>query len=150
MHIERSTEDQIPLINSIIDRSKRYWDYIEAYLQAAIPLIQIDISWLQKHLGYSIFDNNELVGFLGVEQEENTWTLDHLWVAPHKIRCGLGKKAIDFIVSEAQKFHIAKIFLLPDPPAEGFYLRLGAQLTGKVVQSRVKDGPLFHEMVFAI
>lgn len=150
MHIERSTDDQIPLINSIIERSKRYWNYSESYLEAAIPLIQIDINWLKRHLGYSIFDDNELVGFLGVEQGQGVWTLDHLWVSPNKIRCGLGKKAIDFIISEAQKFHVTKIYLLPDPPAEGFYLRQGAQQTGKVVQSRVKDGPLFNEMVFEL
>jgi len=150
MHIERSTEEEIPLINSIIESSKRYWDYSESYLQAAIPLIQIDASWLQERLGYSIFDSKELIGFLGVEEEHGSWTLEHLWVSPNRIRSGVGRMAIDFIMKEAKMFDVAMIYLLPDPPAEGFYLRQGARLTGKVVQSRVKDGPLFHQMVFKI
>ena len=32
---------------------------------------------------------------------------------------------------------------LPDPPAEGFYLRLGFVGTGERVPSRVPGGPLF-------
>ena len=150
MGIELSTEQEVTRLNSIIERSKRYWDYSEAYLEAAIPLIQIDARWLQENRGYSIFEENELIGFLGVVQDKDFWTLDHLWISPSKIRTGIGRQAVDFMVKEAQKFHITKIFLLPDPPAEGFYLRQGARRTGKLVQSRVKDGPMFHEMVFEI
>lgn len=150
MHIDLSSEKEVASINAVIDRSKRYWNYSEAYLTAAIPLIQIDPTWLHMHRGYSIYEEDELVGFLGVEQEQNYWTLDHLWISPHKIRTGVGRKGVNFILSEARKFNIAKIFLLPDPPAEGFYSRLGAVRTGKVVQSRVHDGPLFHEMVFEL
>lgn len=148
--IDLSNEQDISLINSIIECSKRYWDYSEDYLKAAIPLIQIDAKWLHKNRGYSIFDDDELVGFLGVQQDKDSWVLDHLWISPGKIRTGLGSKAVDFIVREAQKANITKILLLPDPLSEGFYLRKGAHHTGKVVQSRVKEGPLFQEMVFEI
>lgn len=33
--------------------------------------------------------------------------------------------------------------MLPDPPSEGFYLRMGFEDSGKRVPSRVPGGPLF-------
>lgn len=140
---------EIHRINKIISESKSVWGYDEEYLKAAIPLIQIDSNWISKNKAYSIYDD-ELVGFLGIEVSESSWHLEHLWITPSKMRSGLGKYAVQFMLSEAKTAGIKSIYLFPDPPVEGFYSKVGADFTGKHVPSRIHCGPLFNEMVFRI
>jgi len=54
---------------------------------------------------------------------------------PTRCRCGVLESAV-------QQRH-RRQRSLPDPPAEGFYSRLGFVGTGEQVPSRVHGGPLF-------
>jgi N-acetylglutamate synthase-like GNAT family acetyltransferase len=148
MEIKKTNSNDITYINLLISRSKSYWNYDPDYLKASLPLIQISEIWLQQHAGFTLYNNCKILGFLGVEKFDNFWKLEHLWIDPEKINQGYGRKAIQYLCCLAMEQKIAKILLLPDPPAEKFYSRLGAQLTGVKVSSRIVNGPVFHEMVF--
>ncbi len=142
--------EELARINSLIAAAKGHWNYDPEYLSAALPLLRIGREWLEKHEGYSIFWKGELAGFMGLEEEGDQWLLEHLWIDPAAIGQGLGRAAMDFALRLARSKGTRAIRLWPDPPAEGFYVRMGARFTGKNVPSRVASGPLFHEMVFEI
>lgn len=150
MEIKKTAYHELFQLNELISRSKSFWDYDQDYLKAAIPLIAITESWLQQNEGYTLYDQNEILGFLGIKTFENFWELEHLWIDPKKIRKGYGQTAINHLCTIALAKNIKMISLLPDPPAEKFYLKLGATFTGKKVSSRVLNGPVFHEMVFKL
>lgn len=150
MEIKKTNASEIIVINQLISRSKSYWNYNSDYLKAAIPLIQITESWLQQHEGYTLSDNEEVIGFLGIEKFDNFWKLEHLWIDTVRIRQGYGRSAIEYLFSIAKEQNIKFINLFPDPPAEKFYLNLGAKLTGKKTPSRIPNGPIFHEMIFIL
>jgi hypothetical protein len=57
---------------------------------------------------------------------------------------------MDWLLVFAKQKRCSEIRLLPDPPAEGFYQKMGAQFSGKKVQSRVEAGPLFQEMIITL
>lgn len=146
MKISKSNDEEIPRINAIIAASKSIWKYDERYLKAAIPLLLINKDWISQHAGYSLYED-DLEGFMGIEAIDDHWHLEHLWIAPNSMRKGLGRKAIDYARELARNAGIQEIYLFPDPPAEGFYEKLGAIYTGKIVPSRVECGPTFREMV---
>ncbi len=147
MQIARSKIQDLSELNKIVVASKSFWKYDENYLKTAIPLILITKDWLDKNEGYSIF-TDDLAGFMGFEISNLTLKLEHLWIHPSKMKQGLGKSAIKFLLELTRSRGLQRITLLPDPPAEGFYSHLGATFTGTVVQSRVAGGPLFKEMIF--
>ncbi len=150
VRIQKTTKEELSILNAIISRSKSFWNYDEAYLKEAIPLIQITESWIDQHEGYSIYCDQILCGFMGIEKLETHWKLEHLWIDPVKIKQGLGAKALSYLLKIAKDQNIKIIYLLPDPPAEGFYKKLGAQFTGKTIHSRVINGPSFREMQFIL
>lgn len=149
IRIEKSKVSDIPAINAVIKASKSYWPYDPKYVEEALKLLCIDTQWLDNHLGYTIFCDH-VCGFMGVEIHEVQWHLEHLWINPSHIRRGLGRLAVNRLLQEADKAGIHKITLLPDPPAEDFYLKLGAEFTDKKYPSRIVGGPLFQEMQFRL
>jgi GNAT superfamily N-acetyltransferase len=150
MEIKKTNLKDLLEINQLISDSKSFWNYDKEYLNSAIPLIQVSKAWLQEFEGYTLYDSKDICGFLGFEFKEGKCKLEHLWVKVEKIRKGLGSKAIIFMLEKARKRNIQNIYVFPDPPAEGFYLKLGAKYTNVVVTSRVTNGPEYREMVFQI
>lgn len=148
MDIRQTQSNEIPVINQLIAASKSYWPYPESYLQAALPLLRIDENWLKTNLAFTLLDNDNVIGFLGLETEKDHWHLEHLWITPNTIKQGYGRQAITFLKQLAKDHSINTVSLFPDPPAEGFYERQGARFSGRNVPSRIPGGPTFQEMHF--
>ena len=68
---------------------------------------------------------------------------------PTCLKMGIGKNAIYFILKKYSELNVDKLFIFPDPPAEGFYLKCGARFTGEKFPSRVENGPEFSKMVLS-
>jgi ribosomal protein S18 acetylase RimI-like enzyme len=131
-------------VNRLISRSKAYWDWPEEYLSHAIPLHQITPGYLtSSHCFEVVAPRGELVAFLSVSEGDDKVVIDNLWVAPEYIGRGIGKAAIRFVFKLARESGWTNVWVLPDPPAEGFYKALGFSDTGERVASRVTGGPVF-------
>lgn len=129
-------------INDLIKRSKSHWDYHPDYLEAAIKLIKVDQDYLNKYPCFEIHnDKDELVCFCSMKGD----VLENLWVDPRHIKQGAGTFALGKIKSFAQGQGIKTMWVLPDPPAEEFYLKKGFQDSGESVPSRIANGPIFKK-----
>jgi GNAT superfamily N-acetyltransferase len=69
--------------------------------------------------------------------------LDNLWVTPEQIGKGIGRRACERVFQLAREQGRPELWVLPDPPAEGFYVKMGFSDTGERVPSRVPGGPIF-------
>jgi predicted N-acetyltransferase YhbS len=69
--------------------------------------------------------------------------LDNLWVTPDLIGNGIGRRVCEHVFRLAREQGWTQLWVLPDPPAEGFYLKTGFFDTGERVSSRMPGGPLF-------
>jgi hypothetical protein len=148
-----ATPRYVEAINSVIQASKSFWDYEYCYLQAAIPLLLIDVPYFERNLGWLIVSdiNKEgVLGFMGAKIEGNHCHLEHLWISPGMIKKGLGTLAVEFLLKEMKNRGVQEVRVLPDPPAEVFYFKLGAIFTGSSSPSRIPCGPTFREMAFQI
>ncbi len=142
---------EIPQVNNLIMRSKAHWQYDPRYLAASREFLVITEEWLTQNFGYCITDETErIVGFIGIEPSEQQCYLEHLWIDPPFIGKGFGHQTMDWLLLFAKQKGFSEIRLLPDPPAEGFYQKMGARFSGKKVQSRVDAGPLFQEMIITL
>jgi GNAT superfamily N-acetyltransferase len=143
--IAHVNQRDLPTINSLIERSKKHWAYTAEYLEQAIPLLRIDERYLADNLCWKLVDDqHRIAGFASVV-EKPALLLDHLWINPDRLGEGLGTMAIQHIQKIAADFHWADISVFPEPPSEGFYVRLGFIDTGVRVASRVSGGPVFSK-----
>ena len=139
-------------VNRLIAHSKAYWDWPEEYLSRAIPLHQVTSSYLSANRCFEVVtQHGALAAFLSLIESEGRVTIDNLWVAPAHIRRGIGTRALHFVFDLARAQDWPQLWVLPDPPAEGFYRAFGFADTGERVPSRVPGGPVFsvHSILIA-
>lgn len=137
-------------INNLIMLSKSYWQWPEPYLEKAIPLHRITHEYIRQNSCFEVITSSlETVAFFSIKAEESSALLDNLWVLPDKIGTGIGKQACDYIISLSRTNKWDKIIVLPDPPSEQFYVKMGFVSTDETVKSRVVDGPVYtiHQMI---
>lgn len=144
---EASLED----VNHLIARSKAYWDWPEEYLSRAIPLHKITFSYLRSNRCFEVVTKSgDLVAFLSLTDDGVKVVIDNLWVAPEHIGRGIGRAAVHFVFELARACGWRQLWVLPDPPAEGFYKAIGFSDTGERVPSRVSGGPVFSVYCVAV
>jgi GNAT superfamily N-acetyltransferase len=137
-------EESVPAINALITRSKGYWTWPVGYLEQALALLTIDVDYLRTHQSFEVLDaRSDLVSFVAIAVLDPSVVLDHLWVTPERIGRGIGRRACEYVIQFARDHQWSELSVLPDPPSERFYLRMGFENSGKRVPSRVRGGPRF-------
>jgi GNAT superfamily N-acetyltransferase len=140
----RAREQSLEDINQLIARSRAHWRWPEGYLEAALPWHQIDSAYLRNHHCFEAVDSQvRLVAFFSIVAGERV-VLDNLWVTPELIGSGIGRLACLHVLRLAHEQGWTDLWVMPDPPAEGFYRKMGFTDTGERVPSRVPNGPVFH------
>ena len=137
-------EKSLARINDLIVRSKSYWNWPTDYLKQALPLHEIDFSYLRSNQCFELLDvTDQLAAFLAVAISDTRVVLDNLWVRPDLIGKGVGRRACEHVFRLASEHHWTELWVVPDHPAIGFYEKMGFSDTGERVPSRVPGGPVF-------
>jgi GNAT superfamily N-acetyltransferase len=131
-------------INGLISRSRAHWTWPEGYLEKALPLHTISSAYLRSNYCFEVLDaHDKLIAFFSIVVGSARVVLDNLWVTPEQIGKGIGRRACEYVFRLAPERGWAEVWVIPDPPAEGFYGKLGFSDTGERVPSRVPGGPIF-------
>jgi GNAT superfamily N-acetyltransferase len=113
---------------------KRHWGYPEAWLEAWRGQLTFTPDYLAAHPVFCAEDETgRTVGFYALERDNDVVRLEHLWLAPSIIGCGLGRQLFDHAVRTAGTLGAAELLIESDPNAEGFYLHMGAERVGEIV-----------------
>jgi len=137
-------ERNLAQINALIAASKTLWAWPEGYLESALPLHRLGQAYLQTNPCYEVLDaQGNLVAFFAIEAGDARVVLDNLWISPQMIGRGIGRQACHYSFDLVTRLGWTQLWVLPDPPAEGFYLKLGFANTGERVSSRVTGGPVY-------
>jgi GNAT superfamily N-acetyltransferase len=142
--IIHAREESLADINGLSKRSKAHWSWPEGYLDKALPLQKISPAYVRSNHCFEVLDaRDRLIAFFAVAVSDARVLLDNLWVTPNLIGNGIGRRACEHVFRLAREQGCTQLWVLPDPPAEGFYLKMGFIDTGERVSSRVPGGPLF-------
>jgi GNAT superfamily N-acetyltransferase len=107
-------------------------------------LHRLDGAYLRDNHCHEVRDRQgQLVAFVAVVEGDARVLLDNLWVTPELIGRGIGRFACEHLLTLARRQGWNTLWVLPDPPAAGFYLKVGFSDTGERVASRVQGGPVF-------
>lgn len=147
---EKADPNSYPDLNRLSLQSRNVWagtpGYFEGYLEQSRNLIDITSDYIQKNIvcvGYAGNLHKQIFGFFAFKIEENQKKiLDHFWIDPHFMKKGLGQKMFQQALYVAKLHQWDSFELYSDPPAEGFYLKMGAKKIGEV-PSRISGGPIF-------
>ncbi|KZE46356.1 N-acetylglutamate synthase [Brevibacillus parabrevis] len=137
MQIRKAYVNEAAALSELCFRSKAYWGYSDEFMETCRDDLTVTADYISTGLVYVLEEDNELRGFMGLEQEEQTgsWLLKDLFVDPDSIGKGYGKLLWGHMLGLARELGIENISIHSDPHAEPFYVARGARRIGEVVSS---------------
>jgi GNAT superfamily N-acetyltransferase len=119
--------DEADALTDLCRAAKRHWGYPEEWMAEWNEDLRVTPEAIRGQVIRVGEYGGERAGFFGLRlDEEGVWHLEHLWVAPGKIRRGLGQILFAAAVAEARERGIRELRIKSDPNAEPFYLKMGA------------------------
>jgi GNAT superfamily N-acetyltransferase len=130
-HLARIAPDQQAAINALILRSKAHWGYGAEMMDAMARVLRVDAEAASQGRAIASWFDEKPVGVVQISAPyENARgravELDLLFIAPDAIGTGLGRQLYRWALDQARAADAARLDILSDPFARGFYTAMGA------------------------
>lgn len=122
--IQKATAADIPQLNKISWASKSYWNYPTGWMERWREGLMLQKEQLETSSVFKIWDDQEIFGFCLINEEEEYYEVEHLWILPAYIGKGYGKQLLEESLKRAV-VNNKPIQVEADPNAEAFYARRG-------------------------
>jgi GNAT superfamily N-acetyltransferase len=130
--LRAARRDEARLLSDLALRSKGYWGYDRAFLDACRAELTITPEEVESQWITVAERDGQVVGFYALAGKPPRGTLEDLFVAPDCIGTGVGRALWEHAIAVARKLEFERITLEADPGAEPFYLAMGARRIGSV------------------
>jgi ribosomal protein S18 acetylase RimI-like enzyme len=145
--IVRARPEDAETLTEIAHAAKRYWGYPEKWIAAWRDVLTMQPEFVAANISYCAVEQDRIVGFYILTQEEDGIHLDHLWILPAAMGRGIGRGLFEHAVLETRNLGFDSINIEADPNAEGFYKRMAAIRVGtsvREVEGEPRELPLMQ------
>ena len=130
MFLRAAQASEFPALSALCLRSKGYWGYDAAFLEACRPVLTLHPEELgSSHLAVAE-DGGEVIGLVQVTIKGGEAELAKLFVEPGAIGRGAGKRLYHWALEKSEALGARSLRIEADPGALPFYQRMGAVLEG--------------------
>ena len=130
--IRRASSEDAASLTAIAHEAKRHWGYPEHWITHWESDLTISPEYIEINQAYVAEDDGQALGFYTLLLKGDKAELDHMWVKPEHMGPGVGRQLFIHAMRTAASKDIAKVEILSDPNAEGFYKKMGAYREGEV------------------
>ena len=130
--IRRAAPEDAARLTAIARAAKAHWRYPAAWLAAWEPALTITPDYLGRAIVFVSTRGGTPIGFYAIEQREDRWSLEHMWVEPGEHGRGAGRRLFAHALDTIRAMRPGVLIIEADPFAAGFYVRMGARQTGTV------------------
>ncbi len=130
MIIRPARRDELKELSELCLRSKAWWGYDEAFIEACREELSLSASDLNKTPVAVIELDGEAKGVAQVDVKGDWADLDKLFIDPSAIGTGAGRKLWDWSVATAREGGASKLNIVADPGAAALYEHMGAVPVG--------------------
>jgi GNAT superfamily N-acetyltransferase len=130
LRVRLARVEEAPALSELCVRSKAVWGYDEAFMALARGALEVRPEQIAAgDVWVATAADGGVAGIvaLGPGEEPDTLDLDKLFVEPQRIRTGVGRVLLARAIIEARRRGAARLTILADPYAAGFYERNGAR-----------------------
>lgn len=122
--IKKAVIKDLPILNTISVASKMHWNYPPAWMEKWIDGLMLKAQDLEEQEIYTLVLSDSIIGFCAMQELEEVYEVNHLWVLPEHIGKGYGKHLLLETMKKVVKKEKA-IIVEADPNAEAFYFKQG-------------------------
>jgi N-acetylglutamate synthase-like GNAT family acetyltransferase len=131
MPFRKARPDKAESLTHLVMEAKAHWGYSTEQLRAWRPDLAVTAEQLQSQPAF-VLETDGVVGFYSLRVVDGACELDNLWVVPHQVGHGHGRKLLAHAVAVARSMGLRELLIDADPHAEAFYARCGAIVFGAV------------------
>jgi GNAT superfamily N-acetyltransferase len=139
MEIRRARADEAEQLTALSIRSKAYWGYAAAFIEACVPVLTISSARLAAEAFFVLEEGGQVVGYAGLSIDGADAELTSLFVEPWAIGRGYGKQLWQHATAAARKLGATCMRIEADPFAEAFYRAMGAERIGNAPSDAIPD-----------
>ncbi len=126
-----ATVDDLEKINDLLRQSKSHWPAYEKSIDAFMDRFRLTPAYITKNTINLFHSEGELAGFFSfIVNDESNDELDYFFLHPRFIGNGFGRELWKICCQFALQKEIKEFYILSNPFAEGFYLKMGCKKVG--------------------
>ncbi|MEZ0067080.1 GNAT superfamily N-acetyltransferase [Streptacidiphilus sp. MAP12-20] len=130
MLIRGAQAEEAAQLSALALRSKGYWGYDEAFLDACRQELTLHPEELAPKRTVVAERDGSILGFATLEGDPPEGALGMLFVAPDAIGQGVGRRLYEHALAAARELGFVRLTIDADPNAEAFYRAMGAEFVG--------------------
>lgn len=127
VNIRRALPKEAHVLSHIAFAAKAYWGYPDNWMEIWKPQLTFSAKYFEEIEAWAAELDNIPIAFYTLEEKSDKAWIENLWVLPDYIGKGIGKRLFVHALSCARELGYAKLQLVSDPNAVGFYVRLGME-----------------------
>lgn len=132
MNVRRAVESDSAQLTKLACLAKGSWGYPPECLSLWVKELTITPDYIRQHRVFAAESGSEIVGCCAIEDDGESWRLEHVWIDPTHQRAGIGRELVEDALHEAHSVRPGIVTADADPNAAGFYRRIGGRVTGTV------------------
>ena len=116
--------------------AKAYWGYSNEQMLAWDKELTIPPTYIKTHNVFKLLLNNAIIGYYAYEHRDiKIAHLENLFILPKFMGQGYGQLLLEDCINRVKTAGYSKLNLDSDPPAKGFYVKLGFSIVGHLPSS---------------
>lgn len=141
--IEAAGPGDLEALEALALRSKAHWGYDDAFLASCVGELRLPATALVDDIVLVARHKRHTCGFIRMGRDD-PGEIEALFVAPEAIGGGIGRKLFHSALACS---NAARLIVVSDPHAEGFYRRLGFRAGGSEPSGSI-PGRMLPRLVF--
>lgn len=129
--IRPATAADCPALTALAVAAKAHWGYDDAFMRLAAAELAYRPERLATETVLVAEAADGIVGFGAISRAGGSAELEALFVAPDRLRRGIGRRLLERLTEAAREAGACALFADADPHARGFYEREGFVVVGE-------------------
>ena len=132
-------------LSRVAHAAKAHWGYSPARLDQWASELAVTADQIASHYFLAAYKGGAIGGFIAVSTEAKAAEVEHLWVLPEHMACGIGRALFEAALRWCRNNEITLLRIVSDPNAAGFYRAMGEESVAEQASSIPgRNLPVFH------
>ncbi len=149
LEIRIPTIEELPEASRLCIRSKAYWGYDKAFMQAVENELTVTENDLVNDEVAIAVTDGDMLGLVQVSASDGACYLEKLFVDPDHLGCGVGKAMFKWSVVVAHHTGCNEMIVEADPQAVQFYIKVGCIPAGNAPSASI-SGRTLPRLIFPL
>jgi len=132
IRLRKARRTEADALSELAVRSKAHWGYPREWLELWTDDLSFDATKIDRWEVLVAEDEGQTVGVVALSQEGEQSEIEHFWVDPDAMGRGVGRTLFEGAREAAEQMNATSIYVISDPNAKPFYLRMGCVPEGSV------------------